>query len=286
METSPSHRGSATAAHAVVRLARVGSTNDYAKQAYRVGGPAFCALRDAAVAGGEELPVDVIVTDEQTAGRGRLGRTWHSRARETFCASFVCILPRMVLARGDGGWLTTCAGLATMDALRAACDAELGGLSLKWPNDLFWDGRKLGGILCETAGADGGHVCVVVGIGINLLTPAERLPLETATSLAVQVGGLPHFSVLRDALVEGIADRLGAMLWQLATRRAEACDAFLTRAKAASYTLGRRVEVHRTDGTSVRGRAVDIRHDTALVVELDDGSRTVVTAGDVGVLSQ
>ena len=145
--------------------------------------------------------MDVVVTDEQTAGRGRLGRTWQSRAREALCASFVCIVPRAVLERGDGGWLTTCAGLAAVDALRDACDAGLEGLSLKWPNDLFLGGRKLGGILCETAGADEGCVCVVTGIGINLLTPAEWLPLETATSLAVQVEGLPPFPVLRLSLI-------------------------------------------------------------------------------------
>ena len=277
--------GSRPSARAIVHLAQVASTNSYARQAYRSGGPAFRALRAAATTEGA-LPVDVVVTDEQTQGRGRLGRVWQSGVDEALCASFVVPLPREVLERGDGGWVTTCAGLAAVDALRATCGGRLGGLALKWPNDLLWDGRKLGGILCETAGMDEGFVCVVVGIGINLLTPAERLPVEAATSLATHVAGLPTYAVLRDALVDGIAGGLGEMLGQLAARRGAARDDLLVRTKAASCTLGRRVEVRRADGTSVVGRAVDIRHDTALVVELDDGSRAVVTAGDVGVLSR
>ncbi|WP_040652018.1 biotin--[acetyl-CoA-carboxylase] ligase [Olsenella profusa] len=277
--------GSRPSARAIVHLAQVGSTNSYARQAYRSGGSAFRELHDAATTEGA-LPVDVVVTDEQTQGRGRLGRIWQSGVDEALCASFVVPLPRVVLERGDGGWVTACAGLAAVDALRAACDDRLGGLSLKWPNDLLWGGRKLGGILCETAGMDEGCVCVVVGIGINLLTPAERLPLEAATSLAVHVEGLPTYAVLRDALVDGIAGRIGEMLWRLATRRDAARDDLLVRTKAASCTLGHRVEVRRADGTSVVGRAVDIRRDMALVVKLDDGSRVVVTAGDVGVLSR
>ena len=190
--------------HALIHLARVGSTNDYAKEHYRLGagcdvqaddlaGPLLAAARSAA-AGGLPLPVDVVVADEQTAGRGRLDRTWQSRSGETLVASLVAAVPARMLVELGGGWLTSACGLACLDGLRAVLrqsgldstvespDIESPGLSLvlglKWPNDLFCGGKKLGGILCELvpgALAPNGEdfACVVLGIGINLLTPAD-----------------------------------------------------------------------------------------------------------------
>ena len=115
--------------HALIHLARVGSTNDYAKEHYRLGagrdvqaddlaGPLLAAARSAA-AGGLPLPVDVVVADEQTAGRGRLDRTWQSRSGETLVASLVAAVPARMLVELGGGWLTSACGLACLDGLRA-----------------------------------------------------------------------------------------------------------------------------------------------------------------------
>lgn len=305
--------------HALIHLARVGSTNDYAKEHYRLGagcdvqaddlaGPLLAAARSAA-AGGLPLPVDVVVADEQTAGRGRLDRTWQSRSGETLVASLVAAVPARMLVELGGGWLTSACGLACLDGLRAVLrqsgldstvespDIESSGLSLvlglKWPNDLFCGGKKLGGILCELvpgALAPNGEdfACVVLGIGINLLTPAERLPLATATSLAVELGpaagALPAFACLREDLLTSIARGLGQLLGELVAHPAKTTEALLLRLREESCTLGKRVEVNCGGDRRVTGVALDILPDTALLVRSDAGEELPITAGDVGVL--
>ena len=305
--------------HALIHLARVGSTNDYAKEHYRLGagrdvqaddlaGPLLAAARSAA-AGGLPLPVDVVVADEQTAGRGRLDRTWQSRSGETLVASLVAAVPARMLVELGGGWLTSACGLACLDGLRAVLrqsgldstvespDIESSGLSLvlglKWPNDLFCGGKKLGGILCELvpgALAPNGEdfACVVLGIGINLLTPAERLPLATATSLAVELGpaagALPAFACLREDLLTFIARGLGQLLGELVAHPAKTTEALLLRLREESCTLGKRVEVNCGGDRRVTGVALDILPDTALLVRSDAGEELPITAGDVGVL--
>ncbi len=305
--------------HALIHLARVGSTNDYAKERYRLGagrdvqaddlaGPLLAAARSAA-AGGLPLPVDVVVADEQTAGRGRLDRTWQSRSGETLVASLVAAVPARMLVELGGGWLTSACGLACLDGLRAVLrqsgldstvespDIESSGLSLvlglKWPNDLFCGGKKLGGILCELvpgALAPNGEdfACVVLGIGINLLTPAERLPLATATSLAVELGpaagALPAFAYLREDLLTSIARGLGQLLGELVAHPAKTTEALLLRLREESCTLGKRVEVNCGGDRRVTGVALDILPDTALLVKTDAGEELPITAGDVGVL--
>ena len=305
--------------YALIHLARVGSTNDYAKEHYRLGagcdvqaddlaGPLLAAARSAA-AGGLPLPVDVVVADEQTAGRGRLDRTWQSRSGETLVASLVAAVPARMLVELGGGWLTSACGLACLDGLRVVLrqsgldstveppDIESPGpslsLGLKWPNDLFCGGKKLGGILCELvpgALAPNGEdfACVVLGIGINLLTPAERLPLATATSLAVELGpaagALPAFAYLREDLLTSIARGLGQLLGELVAHPAKTTEALLLRLREESCTLGKRVEVNCGGDRRVTGVALDILPDTALLVKTDAGEELPITAGDVGVL--
>ena len=305
--------------HALIHLARVGSTNDYAKEHYRLGagrdvqaddlaGPLLAAARSAA-AGGLPLPVDVVVADEQTAGRGRLDRTWQSRSGETLVASLVAAVPARMLVELGGGWLTSACGLTCLDGLRAVLrQSGLDGtveppdiesprpslaLRLKWPNDLFCGGKKLGGILCELvpgALAPNGEdfACVVLGIGINLLTPAERLPLATATSLAVELGpaagALPAFACLREDLLTSIARGLGQLLGELVAHPAKTTEALLLRLREESCTLGKRVEVNCGGDRRVTGVALDILPDTALLVKTDAGEELPITAGDVGVL--
>ncbi len=305
--------------HALIHLARVGSTNDYAKERYRLGagrdvqaddlaGPLLAAARSAA-AGGLPLPVDVVVADEQTAGRGRLDRTWQSRSGETLVASLVAAVPARMLVELGGGWLTSACGLTCLDGLRAVLrQSGLDGtveppdiesprpslaLRLKWPNDLFCGGKKLGGILCELvpgALAPNGEdfACVVLGIGINLLTPAERLPLTTATSLAVELGSaagaLPAFACLREDLLTSIARGLGQLLGELVAHPAKTTEALLLRLREESCTLGKRVEVNCGGDRRVTGVALDILPDTALLVRTDAGEELPITAGDVGVL--
>jgi len=119
----------------------------------------------------------VALTEEQTEGRGRLGRTWHSPAGVSLLFSTL-LEPPVATARLPE--LTVVAG----EALRSAI-ADVTGLDpqIKLPNDILIDGRKTAGILAE---ARGGRV--VLGIGVNVNLPEDALPEDTATSLLVEKG--------------------------------------------------------------------------------------------------
>jgi BirA family transcriptional regulator, biotin operon repressor / biotin---[acetyl-CoA-carboxylase] ligase len=196
----------------------------------------------------------VAVADEQTAGRGRLGRTWVAPARS---ALLVSVLLRPALAVERIHLATLAAGLAALDALDAldalgATTAARPGL--KWPNDVVVDDRKLAGILAEADGAG----AVVVGMGCNVqpaALPADLADIATAVDVdraALLVAWLRAYDARLDAL-----------------------DSVVDDAVARSATLGRRVRVELAHET-FDGVATELTDEGFLVV---DGR--VVSAGDI-----
>jgi len=150
-----------------------GSTNDLALALCNTGAP------DATL----------VVADSQSEGRGRLaGRTWHSPPGTGLYFSLIL---RPNLAPADFPKLTLAAGLALCKSLESHTPCRPG---LKWPNDLFLHGKKCGGILTETqAVAGAGQTAVVIGIGLNVNTPAETFSGELHTkaiSLSAATGAL------------------------------------------------------------------------------------------------
>jgi len=122
----------------------------------------------------------VVLAEEQTAGRGRQGRAWYSRAGAGVWMS-VLLRPR---ARPEGGALAIRAGLATAAALAVAAPGV--AARLRWPNDVVVAGRKLVGVLPEAASGR-----VVLGIGVNVNQTADELPRDTPkppTSLRLELG--------------------------------------------------------------------------------------------------
>lgn len=218
----------------------------------------------------------VLVADHQTAGRGRLGRTWTAPAGSSLLLS---VLFRPALPVGHAHALTTAVALAA----REAC-TEVAGITpgLKWPNDLVVavpdaDGaeRKLAGVLAESSLA-GAHLdAVVVGIGLNVNWP-RALPDEIAdlaTSLNHLAGDAVDRAGLLAALLVGLDHRYTALLGpggRAALRDEE---------HAASATLGRRVRVLRAHD-EVEGTAVGFTDDGALRLEVDTDV-LVVPVGDV-----
>jgi BirA family transcriptional regulator, biotin operon repressor / biotin---[acetyl-CoA-carboxylase] ligase len=159
--------------HPVHFFPSTGSTNDLALALCNTGAP----------------DSTLVVADSQSAGRGRLpGRTWDSPPETGIYFSLI-LRPR--LAPPDFPKLTLAAGLALCRGLESHTPCRPG---LKWPNDLFLHGRKCGGILTETqAVAGAGRTGVVIGIGLNVNTPAEAFSGEQhakATSLAAATGAL------------------------------------------------------------------------------------------------
>lgn len=208
----------------------------------------------------------IVSADIQTAGRGRLGRTWVSSDTQNFYASYVCEVPRGLYGT-QGSWLPTLAGLATLDALREQIDPEL-PVRLKWPNDLYLNEKKLGGILCEVVTLPTPDVlAVIMGIGLNLSSapePEELDGLYAATSLNQSVD-------VRGELRGRIGRKIHAALTRMNANELRA------RAKKESCILGQAVRVQLADGTTRRGRATDITPSARL--ELDGAYE--VSVGDV-----
>lgn len=216
----------------------------------------------------------VLTAEEQSAGRGRLGRGWASPKSSTLSTS---ILLRPSLPRQQWHWLTLTAGLALVRALGARDVAA----ALKWPNDVHVDGRKIAGLLAVVPPDD--PSAVIIGCGINVLQSAEQLPTQTATSvvLEAQRAGRPapdvesaEAAALRTDL---LADWLDSFA-QLMRRIQQHADVQPLRADiiAAVSTPGEQVRVELPGGTAVRGRAVRVDTHGALEVEVTARRRTVL----------
>ena len=238
-------------------LEEVASTNDYL-----VAHP------------GDPTTFRLVVTDNQTTGRGRQGRTWSSPAGSGIAVSVG--LPLQPHGGGGGGgadpaWLSVLP-LLVGAVLADAIDKEVADpVTVKWPNDVLVGGKKVAGILVERVP----HVGVVVGFGVNTHYPDGSLPTPQSTSL--------H---LHGAIGPAVADRVisnavGALieLWGAGPDLPEGVwEALLARLD----TVGRDVRVDFPDGSIVTGRAVGIRRDGALRLEPSDGTPEVaVVAGDV-----
>lgn len=248
-----------------------------------------------------EPPIAVIVADSQTAGHGRLGRQWVSRPGESSMVSFATVLPQSLVTDSRvNGWLQMIAGLAAIDAMTAVlaetgadrCCASHGpkddcALMLKWPNDVFLHGRKLGGILLESVmlpAADIPMAGLVIGIGLNLNLPADHLPTDQATSLQLHRAPLPDPLELRDRIAAGTVTALRSRMRTFAVDPTDYAVALRDETEALCWTLGRRVEARMTDGSVIRGVATALNPDASLTVRADDGVDHVVRTGDVGVL--
>ncbi len=222
-------------------------------------------VRVAAEAGaGEGL---VLVADEQTRGRGRLDRTWSSPPRSGL--TFSVLLRPGDVPVAQWSWLPLLAGVAVARAVRRIGEVDA---TLKWPNDVLVDRRKLAGILVERAGD-----AAVVGVGLNVSTRAEELPVPTATSLAVAGAATTD----RDPILRAMLRELGE--WYAAWRGYQG-DVARSGVRAAYLqlcrTVGSAVRVEQPGREPLAGRAVDVDEDGRLVV--DDGAQWHrVAAGDV-----
>jgi BirA family biotin operon repressor/biotin-[acetyl-CoA-carboxylase] ligase len=210
----------------------------------------------------------VLAAEHQLAGRGRFDRRWNSPARAGLTFS-VRLRPAVPVAQW--GWLPLLAGLALHEAVT---DVTGVATSLKWPNDLLARpaGGKLAGILAQASGA-----AVVIGIGLNVDTTADELPVETATSLRLSGAG----GIDRTELLAAILRRLHGRTaqWVAAGGDAAACGA-AEAYRAACSTIGTPVRVVLAEGSERRGVAIDVDPAGRLLLRTADGVEAV-GAGDV-----
>jgi BirA family biotin operon repressor/biotin-[acetyl-CoA-carboxylase] ligase len=221
----------------------------------------------------------VLVADYQSAGRGRLGRTWEAPAGASLLLSILTRPTSTVgLAADELHVVSTAVGIAAAEAARTLTGADI---RLKWPNDLVIETgsgtRKLSGILAESI-VEGDRVeALVVGIGINVNWPVE-LPSELA-DIAIALNHVAGREIDRGELLVALLRDLDA--WYAAIGQPEGRTALLARYRELSATLGRRVRVE-LSGETIVGDAIDLTRDGHLLVVDDCPDRPrEITAGDV-----
>lgn len=229
-------------------VAETGSTNADAAAAARAGAAAGL----------------VVVAEHQSAGRGRLDRSWKSPPRAGLTFS---VLLRPAVPRDRWAVLTLLAAGAAARAIREQAEVAA---EVKWPNDLVVGDRKLAGLLAEVAGA-----AVVIGMGINVSTRPVELPAG-ATSLAVESGRAIDRPTVLVAVLRAIATAYDG--WEAAGGDAAPV---LAAYRELSATLGREVRASLPAGVTLAGRAVEIDSNGRLVVELAGGERRTLAAADV-----
>lgn len=211
--------------------------------------------------------LSVLLTTDQSAGRGRLDRSWTAAPGTALAVSVVLRVADVPLSAR--GWIPLVAGAAMTRAVAAQVRGDGHSVSLKWPNDVMIDGMKICGILAEvTPDPD----TIVVGAGVNTTMAAADLPVATAISFAAL-----GIECDDDAL---LADYLTALEEQVAALASSGGDASKSgvhgEVEALCGTVGREVSVALPDGSTLAGTAERIDVDGRLVV---DGR--AVSAGDV-----
>lgn len=214
----------------------------------------------------------LVVAERQSGGRGRLGREWLSPPGVGLYCSLIL---RPHLAPADLPKLTMAAGLAASRAVEAVT-----GLRplLKWPNDLWLDGKKIGGILAETRFEQDGAV-VVLGIGLNVNTAPESFPpdlLEKATSLLIHSGR----EFARSALLAALWEEVVAVVARL---EQEGFAPILADWRQRDATLGRELEWLSHSGQVLKG--ISLGPDQEGLLRIRDGVGQIheVISGDISL---
>lgn len=216
----------------------------------------------------------LVVTNHQTRGRGRWGRSWSSSPGKLLQFSLV-LRPRMPADRL--GLVTTALGVACAEAIEGLCGLEP---SIKWPNDVRLGGRKLAGILVETELSGTSVDVVIAGMGVNVGWAAKDIPAElrdTTTSLAFEMG--PGKEPPRSALLAEVLKAFELRYRSLPGNAARLVEV----ATARSDVLGREVTVALATHETVTGRAVRLSHGGELELQTDDGVR-VLSVGEIARL--
>jgi BirA family transcriptional regulator, biotin operon repressor / biotin---[acetyl-CoA-carboxylase] ligase len=221
----------------------------------------------ARAAAGEDIDGVVLIAEHQTAGRGRMGRSWSAAPRAQITLS-VGVRPGDVPI-DHWGWLPLAAGVAVVDTVAAEAGVRAG---LKWPNDVMVGDRKLAGIFSEVAES---NTLVVIGIGLNVTLSAEEAGDPVAVSL-LDVGAA---ALDRDRLARRLLSELGRRI--VSWRRAGGVDEQLIEDyRARSVTIGSEVRAMLPGDRKLIGTARAIDREGRLII--DSGGKSVaVSAGDI-----
>lgn len=212
----------------------------------------------------------VVVAEEQTAGRGRLGKTFYSPAG---AGVYLSVVLRPRLQADAAQYLTCAAAVACAQAIEAVTGEEA---LIKWVNDIFCRGRKVAGILTEGVVdmESGRFEHAVLGIGVNVKPPTDGFPHDIADVAGAVLGD--HTGAIRCELAAAILARF----WDVYRRMED--PALYDEYRRRCFLLGQPLVV-RQGASRVRARAVDLTPDFKLVIELPDKSRRELPYGEVTI---
>jgi BirA family transcriptional regulator, biotin operon repressor / biotin---[acetyl-CoA-carboxylase] ligase len=213
---------------------------------------------------------EVVIAESQTLGRGRLGRPWVS---PPYVNLYLSVILRPKLPPIDAPQITLMAGVALADAVAEFIPVVP---AIKWPNDILAGGRKLAGVLTESACRAEGIDFVILGIGVNINYPVESMPdaiRQRATSLISLAGA----SVSRESVLRRLIQDLDRCYGELEETGFQALAA---RWEARFELRGKKVRVEMTDRIII-GTARGIDRDGALILEDGRGELERVVAGNV-----
>ena len=214
----------------------------------------------------------VLLAEEQTAGRGRMSRSFFSPPRSGL---YMSLLLRPHLSAQLSTRITACAAVAVAEAIEelTGCRAEI-----KWVNDVLVDGKKVCGILTEgSIDCESGLMhYAIVGIGINIRPPEGDFPAELR-QIAGALPAAPDGEDLRCRLAAAVLDRLMDLYEQLP--EGDCYEAY----KSRSCLIGRQINILPLEGEPVPATAIDVEPDFSLRVRLADGTEKLLNSGEVSV---
>ena len=208
----------------------------------------------------------LVVAETQTRGKGRLGRAWFS---PKYKGIYLSLILKPDILPNQASVLTLLSAVAACEAIKEVCRQDA---QIKWPNDIFLNNKKIGGILTEMAAETDRVSFVVIGIGLNVNNDKKSL-ISGASSLKEEIGE----PVSRLQLLQEFLRRI-EINYSLFRKKETAH--ILEKWRQNSLTLGRRVKVY-AHKEYLEGEAQDVDVDGGLLVRVDSGITKKVMAGDV-----
>jgi len=227
--------------------------------------------RELAARGAQDKTV--VLSEHQSAGRGRMSRSFFS---PDGTGIYMSVIVRRPMTAHNATCLTTLAAVATAQAIESMIHRPV---DIKWVNDIYLNEKKVCGILCEGAVEPGTSRMqyAVIGIGVNVTPPMGGFPEEIQKIAGAVFDAVEDANSLRDCLIGEILDRL---IFLLGRRDQPLC---LAEYRRRSMVIGRDVTVHRVDGTSRAARALEIDDEYRLVVQYESGETAALDGGEVSV---
>lgn len=217
----------------------------------------------------------IVIAEEQTKGKGRLGRTWVSPKGKGI---WMTIMLKPQINPADAAKVTLLAACAVSRAIENTCGIYP---KIKWPNDIVINGKKLCGILTEMSAELDEINYILVGIGINANLGIEDIPEELqpmATSIKIEKG----YPVNRKYLTAEIINNFEA--YYKAFIETGSIKEFIKEYKEKSAVLGKKVNI-KSSTIELQGTVIDITEEGALLVRLDSGELKEIISGEVSVRS-